>query len=319
VLAAAVLAAALLGITAACGGASSAPPRPPSPPAANLPTPETPSASEPPSDVLDARVDAGGIALHIHCEGAGTPAVVFDSGLGIDGSGWFGTEREVGLAAARITRACAYDRAGRGQSDPPASLPHSNRQMARELFTLLQNAGEHGPFVLVGHSMGGTNVQLFLADHPDSVAGMVLLDASPDPPPIERAPPAEQVQFEDNLQAFEGLDIPTLLGGFKELEASGRSLGDKPLVVLAAGRVAEGLPNEMVAQARAELHARQGSQQRLTRLSSNSLLLVVEGAGHHIAHDAPAVVGRAVIAVVQAARSGTRLDPAALRPTPAGD
>src|SRR5690242_2169088 len=82
-----------------------------------------------PARVLDARIDAGGLALHIHCEGAGAPTVVFDSGLGLDGSGWFGSEAEVGRSTARLTRACAYDRAGRGQSDPPASLPHSNRQM----------------------------------------------------------------------------------------------------------------------------------------------------------------------------------------------
>ena len=311
----ATLQAALLAITAACGGASSTPPAA-SPAVIGTPTtPTTPTATTP-SNVLDARVDAGGLALHIHCEGAGTPAVVFDSGLGLDGSGWFGTESEVGLAAARVTRACAYDRASRGQSDPPAAFPHSNRQMARELFALLQNAGEHGPFVLVGHSMGGTNIQLFLAEHPDSVAGMVLIDASPEPPPIDRVPPNERVQFEDNLQALEGLDVPTLLAGFKDLEASGRTLGDKPLVVLVAGRVPEGTPAEIMTQARAELAARQASQQRLTQLSTNSLLLVIKDAGHHIPHDNPTVVARAVTAVIQAARNNTRLDPTTIRPTP---
>lgn len=274
--------------------------------------PQPISPGETPRDVLDARVDAGGPRLHIHCEGHGTPTVVFDSGLGLDGSGWFsGTESEVGHATARLTRACAYDRAGRGQSDPPVSLPHSNRQMARELFTLLHNAGETPPFVLVGHSMGGTNVQLFLADHPESVAGMVLLDASPEPPSIDRIPDAERADFELNLETFEGLDVPTLLQSFADLEASGRDLGNKPLLVLVAGRVPEGLPEAVQEQARAELARRQASQERLTQLSTNSLLRVVD-TGHHIPHDDPALVARAIAAVVDAARSGTRLDPAAL-------
>lgn len=273
--------------------------------------PTSPVVTQRTRPVLDARIDAGGPALHIHCEGHGTPTVVFDSGLGLDGSGWFsGSESEVGRATARLTRACAYDRAGRGQSDPPASLPHSNRQMARELFALLHNAGESEPFVLVGHSMGGTNVQLLLADHPASVAGMVLLDASPEPPPIESIPAAERADFERNIKAFEGLNIPTLLQSFVDLEASGRSLGDKPLLVLVAGRVPAELPEPLLEQARAALAHRQASQERLTQLSTNSLLRVVD-AGHHIPRDNPALVARAIAAVVDAARSGTPIDPAA--------
>jgi pimeloyl-ACP methyl ester carboxylesterase len=274
---------------------------------APAPSPQAPRAARP-SGMLEARIDAGGLALHIHCEGQGTPTVVFDSGLGLDGSGWFGSESEVGLTTAQVTRACAYDRAGRGQSDPPRSLPHSNRQMARELFSLLHNAGEHGPYVLVGHSMGGTNVQLFLADHPDSVAGLLLLDASPAPPLIEDIPPAERADFERNIRAMEGLDIPTLLQGFVDLEASGRNLGDKPLLILVAGRPPEGLPPGLEEHARADLVRRQATQQQLTQLSTNSLLRVVD-TGHHIPHDDPALVARAIAAVVAAARSGSRLDP----------
>ena len=151
-------AAALLWAVVGCGTAQHAPLE------AAQPVEAAPSVEAAPGGVLDARIDTGALSLHIHCEGTGAPAVVFDSGLGLDGSGWFGSEAQVGLAAARLTRACAYDRAGRGQSDPPTALPHSNRQMARELFALLEKAGERGPFVLVGHSMGGTNVQLFLAE-----------------------------------------------------------------------------------------------------------------------------------------------------------
>lgn len=51
--------------------------------------------------------------------------------------------------------------------------------MATDLHTLLERAGEAGPYVLVGHSSGGPYVRTFAARYPDQVAGMVLLDAQP--------------------------------------------------------------------------------------------------------------------------------------------
>ena len=261
---------------------------------------------------LDRRVDIGGLALHLHCEGSGAPTVVFDSGLGRDGSGWFEAEVSAGSATAKLTRTCAYDRAGRGRSDPPAARPHSNRQMARELFTLLERAGERGPFVLAGHSMGGSNARFFLEEHPESVAGLVLIDASPDPPPLERVPPEARAEFERGLEQLEGLDVKTLLAAFDELAASPASLGDKPLMVLVAGRLpdealAAGVPDAARAAARAELDARQAAQRRLATLSTNSALSVVTNAGHDIPRDAPELLARAVASVVESVRTGARL------------
>lgn len=301
-------------------GAASACTRSASEPAARSGTgaapvsPDEARPSAPPAGVLDRRVDIGGLALHLHCEGTGAPTVVFDSGLGRDGRGWFESAASAGRATARLTRACAYDRAGRGRSDPPAARPHSNRQMARELHALLERAGERGPFVLAGHSMGGTNARFFLEEHPESVAGLVLIDASPDPPPLDRVPPEARAEFERGLAQLEGLDVPTLLAAFDELAASRASLGDKPLAVLVAGRLpdealAAGVPDAARAAAQAELAARHAAQARLTALSTNSQLVVLEHAGHDIPNDAPASLARAVAAVVEAARGGARLEP----------
>src|SRR5215210_3669011 len=78
---------------------------------------------------------------------------------------------------ARSTRACAYDRTGAGYSTRN-SKPHTSHEMASELDQLLVRAKIPGPYVLVAHSFGGLNVRLYASEHPEKVAGMVLVDAS---------------------------------------------------------------------------------------------------------------------------------------------
>jgi len=77
----------------------------------------------------------------------------------------------------KFSRVCSYDRAGYGWSDSGPE-PRSSLQIARELKQLLQMAGEKGPYVLVGHSMGGYDIRVYTAQYPNDVVGMVLVDAS---------------------------------------------------------------------------------------------------------------------------------------------
>ena len=119
-------------------------------------------------------VDVGGHRLHLNCVGSGSPSVILESGLGETGAywGWIST------AIADDTKVCAYDRAGRGWSDP-ASVPQNGFAVARDLHVLLARAQIQAPFVLVGHSSGAQYVRLFTGTYPDQVAGMVLLDGQP--------------------------------------------------------------------------------------------------------------------------------------------
>jgi hypothetical protein len=52
----------------------------------------------------------GGMSLHIHCVGHGTPTVVMDNGHGADGGSWGLVLGDIG----RLTRTCVYDRPGIG-------------------------------------------------------------------------------------------------------------------------------------------------------------------------------------------------------------
>ncbi len=117
--------------------------------------------------------DVGGHRLHLTCTGTGSPTVVLENGLNEISPLWNGITTQV----SRTTRVCAYDRAGQGWSDDVAH-PQDGIAVATDLHTLLARAGEHGPFVLAGHSSGGTLAMTYAARYPAQVAGMVLLDSS---------------------------------------------------------------------------------------------------------------------------------------------
>ena len=120
-------------------------------------------------------IDVGGHKLHISCTGSGSPTVILEAGLGQPAammSGWI----QPGVATA--TRVCVYDRAGQGWSEP-AETPQDGVAIATDLHTLLRRAEIDGPYVLAGHSSGGVYVQVFAAQYPDEVAGLVLLDSQP--------------------------------------------------------------------------------------------------------------------------------------------
>ena len=130
-------------------------------------------------------VDVGGYRLHIYCQGHGSPTVIMDSGLGGSSLEWEPVQQRI----SKYTRACWYDRAGYGWSDPGPS-PRDSEQITSELRTLLRNADIPGPYVLVGHSFGGYIAQLFAKRFPTLTAGVVLVDSS-HPEQVQRylAPP----------------------------------------------------------------------------------------------------------------------------------
>jgi pimeloyl-ACP methyl ester carboxylesterase len=117
-------------------------------------------------------IDVGGFKLHLYCTGEGSPTVILDA----MGPGWSVYWSEVQPEIAKITRVCSYDRAGFGWSDA-GRLPRIGRRMAGELHQLLTNGGISGPYVLVGHSLGGFVVRLYRQAHPNDVVGIVLVDA----------------------------------------------------------------------------------------------------------------------------------------------
>jgi pimeloyl-ACP methyl ester carboxylesterase len=241
------------------------------------------------------RYDIGERSLYLDCRGSGSPTVVLEAGSGSDSATW----SAVHDAIAGTTRTCAYDRAGRGRSDDRDT--HTLGDAAADLRALLDAAGEPGPFVIVGHSLGGSYARVFATTYRDEVVGAVLIDSfEPDiqeeriHPLLGFLRPGYEAQL-DGLRAhvsrMDGLDWPA---SEEQLRAS--SFAGIPLEVLRAARYEPRLDaptNEAIAAA-----WREGME----ALSPGRTGYSIVYAGHNIHIDQPGAVIDGVRRLVDGAR-----------------
>jgi pimeloyl-ACP methyl ester carboxylesterase len=163
-----------------------------------------------------------GRKIHLVCMGQGSPTVVFTSGLG----NWSETWRRVQPAVAQKTRACAWDRAGYGFSSPSPE-PQDVGHTTSDLEKALKAAGVAGPFVLVGHSLGGYESLLFADRHPRDVLGMVLVDPSfPDQDAVIARTYPVAAKFFDRLH---DADTQLLKSCGEKLRSGALRAGDKAM------------------------------------------------------------------------------------------
>jgi pimeloyl-ACP methyl ester carboxylesterase len=114
-----------------------------------------------------------GHRLYLNCVGTGAPTVVLFNGHGERTPSWAWVQRTV----SSDTRVCAFDRAGQGWSGDVSGRPDGH-ELASDLHGLLGAADISGPFVLVGHSVGGTYALVYAAQYPRQVAGVALIDSA---------------------------------------------------------------------------------------------------------------------------------------------
>jgi pimeloyl-ACP methyl ester carboxylesterase len=119
-------------------------------------------------------VDIGGRKINLHCSGAGGPTVILMAGSASWSPIWY----KVQPAIAQNTRVCGFDRAGYGFSDP-GPRPQILSDVVDDLHAALKAGAISGPYVLVGHSLGGVEARLYAQRWPKEVASMVLVDTSP--------------------------------------------------------------------------------------------------------------------------------------------
>lgn len=286
----------------------------------------------------------GGRRINLVCMGEGAPTVLFDSGLATATRTWRLVQGEV----AKTTRACAYDRAGIGFSDPRGGASDT-KSIVADIHALLRAAGIRTPILYVGHSMSGLAGLLLQATHPEDIAGEVLVDpsfadqfqvgaaaaiAAGAPPPMRQA--ALDGYRRDVARLRECATLPAPLPGDcagdtpglspaltaflkaqesrpsyldtnaseyesmlpldgdrsvdqRELDAAPPNFGDKPLVVLTAGRGAT-YPGLTPAQNAAMQQSWVAGHDRLAALSTRGSNTLVPNSAHTIQHDQPQAV-----------------------------
>jgi pimeloyl-ACP methyl ester carboxylesterase len=116
-------------------------------------------------------IDMGGRRLHLIDSGVDGPPVVFESGISATCLNWTQVRSEV----EGFARACTYDRAWLGWSDPATSV-QTTSVIIDELHALLEAVRIPRPYILTGHSFGGMLVCAYAAKYPEEVAGLVLVD-----------------------------------------------------------------------------------------------------------------------------------------------
>jgi pimeloyl-ACP methyl ester carboxylesterase len=271
-------------------------------------------------------VDVGGYRLHINCTGEGSPTVVIESGWGDMSASWGWVQPEV----AKTTRVCTYDRAGMGWSESN-QYPRTAREYAKELHTLLAKANEPGPYVLVGHSMGGFTVIVYAHDYPSEVSGLVLIDSQDLPTSNVAAPQpapkpggislpsllariglvrllADPLGSSENLpdgdkQAYTAFavaprSVQTFMDEGKGMSEGGAqarvvtSLGALPLIVLSRGKDQDAKHT--------------AAQTDLLKLSTNSQQLFADQSGHPIMIEQPDAAVAAIVKIVELVRQAAQ-------------
>jgi len=265
-------------------------------------------------------VDIGGRSLHIRCVGPATggPTVILSAGAGDYSNRWTAVQD---LLVPRI-RSCAYDSAGLGWSEP-GPTPRTLQQEVFELHALLEKAKVPGPFVLVGHSLGGLTARLYADRYSAAVMGVVLVDALHE----------DSVQFSLRINQWArirelstGRVVPEarlssattpatseddyLAEELQQIYRSRRSnptpLGDRPVIVLHAGK----RPPPPGTSEEFWTHLKQEKDEQgmdLARLSRNSTFVRDPLSGHNIHVDNPMLVATAIEEVVTAGIKGTKL------------
>lgn len=244
--------------------------------------------------------------------------VVIDAGLGtapVEDPGWQAIARKV----ASVTRVCLYDRAGLGGSDPAKARPRTSEDAAEDLHAALKAAYVAGPYLMVGHSIGGLHAQVFAMLYPHDTAGLVLVSSThpdqssawlsvlPAPSPGEEKVITETRVFlsttqPDPTKNEEGLAIMPSIAQARQL----RTLGAKPVIVATHSpsfRMVPGLSEPLAIQLEA---ATQRLQKQFLSLSSNAHQNIAAKAGHGLPHEDPAFVVANILQGVHEIRAPSR-------------
>lgn len=290
--------------------------------------PDRPAAAIAQGDFAGAVEIGGGRRLYLECRGAGSPTVVLEAGYRSPMTVWTDDLVQpdrprvmVRDGIARDSRVCVYERPGTaavldGTLHPsllsdPVPQPRSAESVVADLHAVLQAAGVPGPYVLVGHSLGGLFVRLYAATFPTEVVGLVLVDAWYEGLEEHLTPD----QWAGYLRAVNA--VPPELAGYRELETIDFVAASAAMRAAAAANPLPTLPLAVLAHSEpfgltaAELGFSpevletgwRAAQVDLGQLVPRARYFVADASAHYIQLQQPALVVEAVRQVVAGVRA----------------
>jgi pimeloyl-ACP methyl ester carboxylesterase len=270
-----------------------------------------------------------GHQLYLNCTGSGGPTVVLFNGLGEWTPSWAWVQANV----SHTTRVCSFDRAGEGWSTGKA-MRQDGHQLASDLHALLRTSHVPGPYVLAGHSVGGTYALVYANDYPAEVTGVALIDSAT---PYQFEIPEyrsfysmwKRVSALLPTAARTGLGKLTLRSGFSGLpprardaarafnasphqqEAARLEFLQLPTVFNQAKALDDlhGKPLGVLTATAGQMSGWRAAQDKLARLSRNGFHRTAVGATHEALLEDKAfaqMTSRAITEVVSRAQSGRR-------------
>jgi pimeloyl-ACP methyl ester carboxylesterase len=270
------------------------------------PSPRT--ATERPAQAVERSVDVGGYRLHFRIITGRGPAILLESGGGMDSTEWDALAPR--LAQETGATVVAYDRAGFGQSDLPET-PYDLREDTAALWRGLRSLGLDRDLVLVGHSYGGFLIRFEAAEHPHSVRGLVFVD----PFTVEFVD-ALGIDYCDNhpmmgklpFDASRPETLSRLQRALVRMVGAPRSNLAEKMAVMRKAVVPEGLPVRVITSGTAwlpdpkELAAWRESHRRFAASIPGAQLVLAEKSGHMVPFSQPDLIVSIVAEVVRLAK-----------------
>ena len=233
----------------------------------------------------------GDRGLYVRCTGSGSPTVFMEGG-DEDTSDSYGYAEE---PVAKVTRTCVYDRANLGQSDPRPA-PIGLDELVGDVEALFEKAKIPGPYVLVGTSGGGYISVGYAVEHPDQVAGIVLVET---PPPFKN-PPKEIVEFTDPSNP-ENVERRDFLQVEKDAWAAKKEIGDIPVTIISNRYSKVEIAAAEFPEEKPGMRSNVKNQKGWLVLSPDARQVVVT-TGHAVEEEDPQLVIDQILATVKAAR-----------------